>query len=66
MKGVGFPTADYDGLAIFDAVSIEKIMEIFDDPEYKAQVIPDEENFIDRKKALAWPAEIVSIFSDPS
>ena len=58
--------ADYDGIAVFDAVSLEKIMEVFEDSEYKEKVIPDEENFIDRKKVFAFPAEIVSVLSDPS
>ena len=53
-------------MAIFDAVSFEKISEVFADKEYKDVVIPDEEKFLDRKKAVAWPAQIVDIFDDPS
>lgn len=65
-QDAGFATTDWDGLAVFDAVSMEKIMEIFGDPEYKEKVIPDEQNFIDHKKALAFPAQIVSVLNDPS
>ena len=66
LKEMGFPVADYDGLAIFDPVSIDKIREVFSDPEYKDVVVPDEEKFVDRKKALAWPARIVNVLDDPS
>ena len=58
--------ADYDGLAIFDAVSFDKIREVFEDKEYNEVVVPDEEKFLDRKRALVWPSQIVDIFDDPT
>ena len=65
LQADGFPVADYDGLAIFDAASTDKIREVFSDQEYKDVVVPDEERFVDRKRVLTWPARIVNVFDDP-
>ncbi|KAL9096540.1 MAG: hypothetical protein Q9163_006431 [Psora crenata] len=66
MKKGGFPAADFDGLAILEAESFEKIREVFADEEYKNVVGADEDKFMDRKKSLVFPADIVSIFNDPT
>ncbi|MCJ1458969.1 hypothetical protein MMC28_009346 [Mycoblastus sanguinarius] len=66
LKQVGFPVAEADGMAIFEAVSYEKIFECFTDDEYKKVVVPDEEKFLDRGKSLAFPAGIVNVFDDPT
>lgn len=66
LKGVGFPTIACDGMAIFEAASFEKIFEVFQDQEYIDTVIPDEENFLDRKKSQAFPATLATVFDEPS
>ncbi|KAF7976186.1 hypothetical protein HWV62_7352 [Athelia sp. TMB] len=43
------PLAKWDGMAIFEGESFEKIMEVFSSPEYFAKVAPDEDTFIDRE-----------------
>ena len=42
------PLAKWDGMAVFEGESFEKIMEVFSSPEYFAKVAPDEDTFIDR------------------
>ncbi|KAL6717767.1 hypothetical protein ACLMJK_003852 [Lecanora helva] len=60
---VGFPCSDADGMAIFEAESSEKLWAVFQDEEYHKVAVPDEEKFMDRERSLAFPAEIVSVFS---
>ena len=63
---MGFPVSEYDGLVIFDAVSFEKINEILVSKEYNEIVVPDEEKFLDRKKYIAFPGKVVTVFeNDP-
>lgn len=38
----------YGGVAIFEAETLEKILEIFKDEEYLRVVAPDTEKFVDR------------------
>lgn len=66
LKGMGFPSADCDGMAIFEAYSYEKIAECFQDEDYKKEVIPDEEKFLDRGRSMAFPADLVSVIDDPT
>ncbi|KAG8525379.1 uncharacterized protein KY384_009023 [Bacidia gigantensis] len=58
--------ADYDGIAVLDAVSAEKIREMFEDKEYQETAGEDEKNFIERTKAVIFPGEIVNIFDTPT
>lgn len=47
----------FRGIAIFEATSLDKIFEIFQDEEYLRVVVPDEHNFFDHESAqiLAGP-----------
>ncbi len=47
----------FRGIAIFEATSLDKIFEIFQDEEYLRVVVPDEVNFFDHENAqiLAGP-----------
>ena len=47
----------FRGIAIFEATSLDKIFEIFQDEEYLRVVVPDELNFFDHDNAqiLAGP-----------
>ena len=47
----------FRGIAIFEATSLDKIFEIFQDEEYLRVVVPDEQNFFDHENAqiLAGP-----------
>ncbi|TFK85354.1 hypothetical protein K466DRAFT_646909 [Polyporus arcularius HHB13444] len=47
----------FRGIAIFEATSLDKIFEVFQDEEYLRVVVPDEHNFFDPEKAqiLAGP-----------
>ena len=62
----GLPCANYDGMAVFDATSMEKIKEVFSDKEYHEVGVPDEEKFVDKQKSVLFPARLVDIFDDPS
>ncbi|KAF8899394.1 hypothetical protein BD779DRAFT_1429099, partial [Infundibulicybe gibba] len=48
VNSIGFPAAKWDGIAVFEATSYDKILAIFDSEEYKNTVIPDELRFVDR------------------
>ena len=61
LKALGFNVPDFDGLAVFEAVSYNEILECFTDEEYKRVVVPDEEKFIDRERAIAMPADLVGV-----
>ncbi|KAI5892746.1 uncharacterized protein SCHCODRAFT_02701622 [Schizophyllum commune H4-8] len=45
----GFPAATYDGVVLLEADSFEDLQQVFDSPEYKALMQPDEHNFIDHE-----------------
>ena len=53
----GGPRAPYYGIAIFEAESFEKIVEVFTSEEYLRVVVPDEHKFFDHENAqiLAGP-----------
>lgn len=46
-------------MATFEAESYEKIMECFMDEEYNRVVVPDEESFLDRKRSVAVPLDLM-------
>lgn len=64
--GSSIRMADFDALAIFDAASHDKVMEVFADGEYKAQVVADQKNFADVDRCFLFPSHIYDIFDDPS
>ena len=66
MTDAGWPHMDCDGMAIFEASSYQKIFEVFMDDDYKKIVVPDEEKFLDKSKSLAFPADVISVFDDPT
>ena len=54
----------FRGIAIFEATSLDKIFEIFQDEEYLRVVVPDEFKFFDHERAqiLAGPfATIIDV-----
>ena len=53
-------------MAIFEAVSWDKLTEVFTDQEYIDKVIPDEEKFLDRSRSQAFPSNMVDVFDDPT
>lgn len=52
LASAGVPTAPFDGGAEFWGDSVEKVMAVFQDPEYLSVVVPDELKFIDKSKAV--------------
>ena len=57
----GVSPVPYVGVAIFEAESVEKIFEVFTDPEYFRVVVPDEESFFDRSKSAMLAGEFATI-----
>ncbi|RPD63987.1 hypothetical protein L227DRAFT_521254 [Lentinus tigrinus ALCF2SS1-6] len=51
----------FRGIAIFEATSLDKIFEIFQDEEYLRVVVPDELNFFDHEKAQILAGPFASI-----
>ncbi|KAI0633464.1 hypothetical protein C8Q77DRAFT_1073323 [Trametes polyzona] len=51
----------FRGIAIFEATSIDKILEIFEDEEYLRVVVPDEQEFFDPEKAQILAGPFASI-----
>ncbi|KAI8994043.1 hypothetical protein BD414DRAFT_411737 [Trametes punicea] len=58
-KAVGFDLVPYRGLAIFEAESYEKLLEVFGSEEYKRVIVPDEAKFLDRPKTGFFIGPIV-------
>ena len=56
-QSVAKSKSPFRGIAIFEATSLDKIFEIFQDEEYRRVVVPDELNFFDHENAqiLAGP-----------
>ncbi|KAI0829730.1 hypothetical protein BC628DRAFT_1062466 [Trametes gibbosa] len=53
-------TQDRIGLAVFEAESYEKILEVFNSEEYKRTVYLDEVNFMERDKSVFFPGSLVT------
>ncbi|KAH9942249.1 uncharacterized protein BXZ73DRAFT_97667 [Epithele typhae] len=51
----------FRGIAIFEATSLDKIFEIFQDEEYLRVVVPDEHNFFDHENAQILAGPFASI-----
>lgn len=66
VEKMGFSIPQWDGIALFEAESFEKILAIFDDEEYKRVVIPDELKFIDRPNCMFFPVNFATIFERES
>ncbi|KAI0829729.1 hypothetical protein BC628DRAFT_1314156 [Trametes gibbosa] len=58
-NGYAIPS-DYRGVAIFEADSYEKILEVFLSEEYKRLAYDDETNFLDRSKSVFLPGSLVT------
>ncbi|KAI0633463.1 hypothetical protein C8Q77DRAFT_1073322 [Trametes polyzona] len=58
-------TGQCRGIAVFEAESYEKILEVFASEEYKQHVYPDEANFTDRSKSVFYTGSLVT-FIDQS
>lgn len=56
------PTSHY-GMAIFEAESYEKIIEVFTHPDYLRIVVPDEEKFFDRAKSTMIGGQFAELMS---
>ncbi|KAF5385132.1 hypothetical protein D9615_000971 [Tricholomella constricta] len=55
---MGLTAPDWDGFAVFDAESYDKLFEVFSSEEYAKIAVPDEENFIDRPKFQILPLDL--------
>ncbi|KEF52249.1 uncharacterized protein A1O9_11489 [Exophiala aquamarina CBS 119918] len=51
LKKLGLPVASYDGLVTMVVNSLENLVQIFNDDEYKRLVAPDESKFVKRSEA---------------
>ncbi|KAJ7364153.1 hypothetical protein DFH08DRAFT_838454 [Mycena albidolilacea] len=57
----GAPTADWDGMAIFEAESYAKVFEVFQSEEYSKVIIPDDEKFVDRANWQMLPFDLNTV-----
>jgi hypothetical protein len=64
LDAMPYPAAPWDGLAIFEAESYEKIIEVFGSEEYQRIVYPDEAAFLNVEKRQLFAADIVSFDLD--
>ncbi|RPD63933.1 hypothetical protein L226DRAFT_567889 [Lentinus tigrinus ALCF2SS1-7] len=58
----GYMPPPFFGMAIFEAETIEKIYEVFQDEEYRRVVVPDEENFMSRKDVQMLGGPLVTVY----
>jgi hypothetical protein len=61
LEGTGLHTAQWAGLAIYEADSYEKIFAIFRDEEYLKVVLPDQKKFVDREGSQVLPVDLATI-----
>ncbi|CZT13433.1 uncharacterized protein RCO7_00647 [Rhynchosporium graminicola] len=57
LRAAGLPIAEYDGGVQIWGRSVEDLMAVFQDPEYLAKVVPDEQKFLKRSEAkmmIGW------------
>lgn len=57
---LGFSLPTHHGLALFEADSYEKIMEVFTSEEYQTAALAKEENYLDRSKTIFFPGSLVT------
>ncbi|PBK69045.1 hypothetical protein ARMSODRAFT_957358 [Armillaria solidipes] len=55
LKQMGAPTCDWDGIAIMEGESFEKILSITTNEEYERVIVLDELGFLDREKTQVVP-----------
>ncbi|KAK7033229.1 EthD domain-containing protein [Favolaschia claudopus] len=60
-SGVPMADSEWDGMAIFEAESYDKILEIFQSEEYQKTVNPDADKFLDRPKCQLLPLSLVTV-----
>lgn len=58
-SSVGFDAKPYHGVAVFEATSLENILEVFKSEEYKP-VFLDEFNFLDRSRTMFLPGSVTT------
>ncbi|KAJ6571157.1 hypothetical protein B0H19DRAFT_1129310 [Mycena capillaripes] len=56
----GFKVAEWDGMAIFEAESYEKLMEIFTNEEFLKVVIPDAGKVMDASDLQFMPLDLIT------
>jgi len=64
LRQAGLPISEWDGMAVFEAESYDKIMEVLRDPEYIKVVIPDGHNFLEWDKTVLLPLDLATIFDN--
>ena len=52
------------GIAIFEAESAEKVMELMQDPEYIQTIFPDEDKFFDKSKMEVIVGTVATFIDD--
>ena len=57
---MGFSLPTWRGIAVFEAESYEKILEVFTSQEYQNIGFPDEQNFLDRSKTVFFPGTLIT------
>lgn len=60
-KGDSASLTPYFGMAIFEAESYEKLLEVFQDPEYLGRVRDDEDKFFDRNLSELVAGGLVTV-----
>ncbi|KAK0202406.1 hypothetical protein DFS33DRAFT_1339873 [Desarmillaria ectypa] len=55
LKQMGAQTCDWDGIAIMEGESSEKVLGIMRNEEYERVLVPDELGFLDREKTQVLP-----------
>jgi len=61
MSAGGYTMASWDGLAVFEAESYDKILAIFSSEEYQRVVYPDEAKFLDVTRRHLFVADVVPL-----
>ncbi|KAJ7624329.1 hypothetical protein DFH06DRAFT_1230187 [Mycena polygramma] len=60
LQAGGLPGAEWDGMAIFEGESYEKVMEVVNSDEFKNKIIPDADNFMDVPQIQYIPLDLVT------
>ncbi|KAF5344905.1 hypothetical protein D9758_011552 [Tetrapyrgos nigripes] len=63
LQSLGAALIECDGVAIIEAESYEKLLELFNDAQFKAIVEPDEEKFLDRSKTRSVPLDFAAFIN---
>lgn len=57
--------SSYWGMAIFEAESFHKIMEIFNHQDYRCVVFPDEKVILDTSQTLFFAGQFATLLNQP-